>query len=85
MELDGTRHTVPRPDGTPLLDALLAAGLPAPYSCREGACSACCCRVVEGEVVTTRNEVLDETDPAEDHVLARQALPLGPAVRITYG
>ncbi|MFA7767291.1 2Fe-2S iron-sulfur cluster-binding protein [Streptomyces sp. NRRL S-448] len=28
----------------------LAAGIPAPYSCREGARSACCCRVVEGEV-----------------------------------
>ncbi|MFB6824778.1 2Fe-2S iron-sulfur cluster-binding protein [Streptomyces virginiae] len=35
-------HTVPRPAGTPLLDAILAAGLLAPYSCREGACSACC-------------------------------------------
>ncbi|MFB7258355.1 2Fe-2S iron-sulfur cluster-binding protein [Streptomyces nojiriensis] len=32
--------------GTPLFDALFAAGIPAPYSCREGACSACCCRVV---------------------------------------
>ncbi|MFF3679916.1 2Fe-2S iron-sulfur cluster-binding protein [Streptomyces sp. NPDC002120] len=85
VELDGTRHTVPWPDGTPLLDALLAAGLPAPYSCREGACSACCCRVVEGEVEMTRNEVLDETDLAEGYVLACQALPLGPAVRITYG
>ncbi|MEU9161201.1 ferredoxin--NADP reductase [Streptomyces sp. NPDC048424] len=85
VELDGTRHTVPWPDGTPLLDALLAAGLPAPYSCREGACSACCCRVVEGEVEMTRNEVLDEADLAEGYVLACQALPLGPAVRITYG
>ncbi|MEU7604932.1 ferredoxin--NADP reductase [Streptomyces sp. NPDC041003] len=85
VELDGTRHTVPWPAGTPLLDALLAAGLPAPYSCREGACSACCCRVVEGEVEMARNEVLDATDLAEGYVLACQALPVGPAVRITYG
>ncbi|WKD37480.1 2Fe-2S iron-sulfur cluster-binding protein [Streptomyces xanthophaeus] len=61
------------------------AGIPAPYSCREGACSACCCRVAEGEVEMTRNEVLDGTDLAEGYVLACQALPLGPAVRITYG
>ncbi|MER6255942.1 ferredoxin--NADP reductase [Streptomyces sp. NPDC001584] len=85
VELDGTVHTVPWPGGTPLLDALLAAGIPAPYSCREGACSACCCRVVEGEVELSRNEVLDETDLAEGYILACQALPLGPTVRITYG
>ncbi|WP_314248911.1 2Fe-2S iron-sulfur cluster-binding protein [Streptomyces kutzneri] len=69
----------------PLLDALLAAGITAPYSCREGACSACCCRVVEGEVELSRNEVLDETDLAEGCILACQALPPGPTVRITYG
>lgn len=33
----------------------------------------------------TRNEVLDETDLAEGHVPACQALPLGATVRITYG
>ncbi|MFF4448091.1 2Fe-2S iron-sulfur cluster-binding protein [Streptomyces sp. NPDC001502] len=87
VELDGTVHTVPWPGGTPLLDALLAAGIPAPYSCREGACSACCCRVVEGEVELSRNEVLDETDLAEGYILACQALRLGDdrvRVRITY-
>lgn len=84
VELDGARHTVPWPDGTPLLDALLAAGLEAPYSCREGACSACCCRVVEGEVTMARNEVLDAQDLAEGYVLACQALPVGDRVRITY-
>ncbi|MEV7524515.1 ferredoxin--NADP reductase [Streptomyces sp. NPDC091371] len=84
VELDGASHTVPWPDGTPLLDALLAAGVPAPYSCREGACSACCCRVVEGKVTMVRNEVLDEEDLAEGYVLACQALPAGDRVRITY-
>ncbi|MCX4720313.1 2Fe-2S iron-sulfur cluster binding domain-containing protein [Streptomyces virginiae] len=68
MELDGTVHSVPWAAGTPLLDGPSAAGLPAPYSCREG---------------MARNEVLDETDLAEGHILARQALPLGPTVRIT--
>ncbi|PWK66117.1 3-ketosteroid 9alpha-monooxygenase subunit B [Streptomyces sp. CG 926] len=85
VQLDGTVHTVPWAAGTPLLDALLAAGLPAPYSCREGACSACCCRIVEGEVEMARNEVLDEVDLAEGYILACQALRLGAdRVRITY-
>ncbi|MER7823658.1 ferredoxin--NADP reductase [Streptomyces sp. NPDC096097] len=85
VQLDGTVHTVPWAAGTPLLDALLAAGLPAPYSCREGACSACCCRIVEGEVEMARSEVLDEADLAEGYILACQALRLGAdRVRITY-
>ncbi|MFF4007964.1 2Fe-2S iron-sulfur cluster-binding protein [Streptomyces sp. NPDC001717] len=84
VELDGTTHTVPWPEGTVLLDALLAAGVPAPYSCREGACSACCCRVVEGKVTMARNEVLDAEDLAEGYVLACQALPEGDRVRVTY-
>ncbi|MGW6705410.1 2Fe-2S iron-sulfur cluster-binding protein [Streptomyces sp. NPDC054956] len=84
VEFDGAVHTVAWPAGTPLLDALLAAGVPAPYSCREGACSACCCRVLEGEVEMVRNEVLDREDLADGYVLACQALALGDRVRITY-
>ncbi|MFC9296135.1 2Fe-2S iron-sulfur cluster-binding protein [Streptomyces sp. NPDC057011] len=85
VELDGERHTVPWADGTVLLDALLAAGVAAPYSCREGACSACCCRVVAGEVTMARNEVLDQEDLAEGYVLACQARAPGrDPVRIAY-
>ncbi|MCX5407962.1 ferredoxin--NADP reductase [Streptomyces sp. NBC_00335] len=84
VEFEGAVHTVEWPAGTPLLDVLLAAGVRAPYSCREGACSACCCRVLEGEVKMVRNEVLAPEDLAEGYVLACQALPLGDRVRISY-
>jgi len=33
---------------TNLLDALIAAGLPVPYSCRAGSCHACLVRCVDG-------------------------------------
>ncbi|MFJ3881729.1 2Fe-2S iron-sulfur cluster-binding protein [Streptomyces sp. NPDC090077] len=82
--LDGLTRTVAWDRGTVLLDALLAAGLEAPYSCREGACAACCCRVLEGGVKMARNEVLDGEDLAGGYVLACQALPLTDRVRITY-
>ncbi|MFI8951039.1 2Fe-2S iron-sulfur cluster-binding protein [Streptomyces sp. NPDC053750] len=84
VELDGETRTVPWPSGTPLLDVLLAAGMEAPYSCREGACSACTCRVVTGEVKMLRNDVLDDQDLAEGYVLACQAVPLTDRVGITY-
>ncbi|MEV6836992.1 ferredoxin--NADP reductase [Streptomyces sp. NPDC051133] len=84
VELDGETHTVDWPSRTPLLDVLLAAGVDAPYSCREGACSACTCRVVTGEVKMLRNDVLDDRDTAEGYVLACQAVPLTDRVEITY-
>ncbi|MYR44950.1 ferredoxin--NADP reductase [Streptomyces sp. SID5910] len=84
VELDGETRTVAWPAGTPLLDVLLAAGVDAPYSCREGACSACTCRVVTGEVKMLRNDVLDDQDIAEGYVLACQAVPLTDRVGITY-
>ncbi|MFD4259198.1 2Fe-2S iron-sulfur cluster-binding protein [Streptomyces sp. NPDC058534] len=84
VELDGETRTAVWPPGTPLLDVLLAAGVEAPYSCREGACSACTCRVVAGEVKMLRNEILDDQDIAEGYVLACQAVPLTDEVEITY-
>ncbi|MFE5716781.1 2Fe-2S iron-sulfur cluster-binding protein [Streptomyces sp. NPDC056501] len=84
VELDGETRRLAWPAATPLLDALLAAGVDAPYSCREGACSACTCRVVAGEAKMLRNDVLDDEDVAEGYVLACQALPLTDRVAITY-
>ncbi|MFD8451430.1 2Fe-2S iron-sulfur cluster-binding protein [Streptomyces coelicoflavus] len=84
VELDGESRTVDWPRGKPLLDVLLAAGLDAPYSCREGACSACACVLVEGEVVMERNEVLDAQDLADGLVLACQARPVSDRLKVTY-
>ncbi|MEU0501078.1 ferredoxin--NADP reductase [Nocardia sp. NPDC005998] len=84
VELDGTTNEFPWPRNTVLLDLLLARGVEAPYSCREGACSACVCRVVDGEVKLLRNEVLEREDLADGYVLACQAVPVTDTVRITY-
>ncbi|NBE55820.1 ferredoxin--NADP reductase [Streptomyces boluensis] len=84
VELDDETHTVPWPSATPLLDALLAGGVDAPFSCREGSCAACTCRVVSGEVKLIRNEVLDEQDLADGYILACQAVPLTERVEVTY-
>ncbi|WP_067483004.1 ferredoxin--NADP reductase [Actinomadura hibisca] len=84
VDLDGAVSEHDWPAEARLLDVLLAAGLDAPFSCREGACSACACRVVEGEVKMLANEILDEADLADGWVLACQSLPLGERVRVTY-
>ncbi|MGF0313435.1 2Fe-2S iron-sulfur cluster-binding protein [Rhodococcus sp. IEGM1428] len=84
VDLDGvvTSHSWPR--SQKLLDVLLAAGIEAPYSCREGACSACACRVVDGEVKMLRNEVLEAEDLEDGLVLSCQALPVSDTIRISY-
>jgi vanillate O-demethylase ferredoxin subunit len=41
-------RTVPVEAGTSILEAVLAAGVAAPYSCREGFCGTCETRVLEG-------------------------------------
>jgi 3-ketosteroid 9alpha-monooxygenase subunit B len=56
----------------------------APYSCRQGICGACACQLTAGEVEMAHNEVLEEEDLADGYILACQALPLTPEVRITY-
>lgn len=84
VELDDATHRLAWPRRQVLLDTLLAAGLEAPYSCREGACSACVCRVVSGEVSMRRNEVLEQDDVADGYVLACQAVPVSDDISISY-
>lgn len=84
IELDGKTTELAWPAEKKLLDVMLNAGLDAPYSCREGACSACACRIVEGEVELAHNEVLDQDDLDDGLILACQSLRRTQSVHITY-
>ena len=67
-----------------MLDVMIDAGLAASYSCREGVCGACACRLLDGEVEMAHNEVLEAEDFAEGYVLACQSLALAPEVSVSY-
>lgn len=84
VELDGTTSTLAWPSTSKLLDVLLAAGLDAPFSCREGNCSACACVLLEGDVALERNEILDQADLDDGIILGCQALPRSTHVRVSY-
>jgi 3-ketosteroid 9alpha-monooxygenase subunit B len=84
VELDGIATALPWPPGTRMLDVLIDAGLAVPYSCRQGICGACACQLVAGQVEMAHNEVLDAADLADGYVLACQAVPLTPEVRVAY-
>jgi 3-ketosteroid 9alpha-monooxygenase subunit B len=69
---------------TKLIEHLEAKGLNPPFSCREGQCSTCAVRVLEGEVKMLNNEVLDEGDLEDGIRLACQSLPVTDVVRVEY-
>jgi 3-ketosteroid 9alpha-monooxygenase subunit B len=84
VELDGVTYDYAWPTHTKLLDFLLEQGLKAPFSCRQGACSACACIVSEGQVQMITNEILEQDDLDEGFVLACQALPVSDSVKVRY-
>jgi 3-ketosteroid 9alpha-monooxygenase subunit B len=84
VTLDGQTHRLPWPAGDRLLDVILAAGLNPPFSCRQGQCGACACRLLSGDVELAHNEVLEEEDFAEGYILACQALPRSDTIAVTY-
>ncbi len=84
VTLDGEVTELAWPAETKLLDLLLAKGLEAPYSCRQGNCSACGCKLVSGEVRMLANDVLEQEDLDEGWILACQSVPLSDQVVVSY-
>lgn len=84
VELDGETHHFDWPRQKKLLDFLLEKGLKAPFSCRQGACSACACILADGEVKMLNNEILEQDDLDEGFVLACQSVPISDRVAIRY-
>ncbi|OBI18074.1 3-ketosteroid-9-alpha-hydroxylase [Mycobacterium sp. E2327] len=84
VELDGETHTVSWPRHAKLLDVLLAKGLDAPFSCREGHCGACACTLRSGKVNMEVNDVLEQQDLDDGLILACQSRPESDSVEVTY-
>jgi 3-ketosteroid 9alpha-monooxygenase subunit B len=84
VSLDGATKVLPWPAGVRMLDVLIAAGLDAPFSCRQGVCGACACQLTGGKIDMAHNEVLEDADLADGYILACQATALTPEVSIDY-
>jgi 3-ketosteroid 9alpha-monooxygenase subunit B len=84
VTLDGETRSLDWPAGTRMLDLLIEAELDPPYSCREGICGACACKLASGKVEMANNEVLDETDLTDGYILACQSVALTADVSVTY-
>ena len=77
VHIDGDVRAVRCGSDTVLLDALLAADVDAPYSCREGDCGSCVARLTAGDVDHGNGIALEPEDIDEGYLLTCQATPKG--------
>lgn len=83
-ELDGVVTKTTCQPGQLLIEALEAAGMAPPFSCRSGACAACMCKLEEGQVELVHNHVLGQGDLDQGWILCCQAIPKSPKIKISY-
>lgn len=84
VTLDDIKQTVVCKAKEPILNALLTAGINAPYSCREGVCSTCLAKLISGKVEMKNHASLTDIDIQESRILTCQAIALSKEVEINY-
>ncbi|SNS96827.1 ferredoxin--NADP reductase [Rhodococcoides kyotonense] len=84
VELDGEQHSLEWPSKSTLIDVLLAAGIDAPYSCREGECGSCACTLRSGTVDPGNITALAPEDVDDGYILACQAKPTSPHLDVEF-
>ena len=82
--LDGKDNKVSCNADETILDAFLAAGVNAPYSCKEGVCSSCMAKLTKGKVQMRNAQSLSDIDMNENRILTCQAKCLTRDVEINY-
>ena len=82
--LDGKDNKVTCSIDVTILDAMIAAGVNAPYACKEGVCSSCMAKLTKGKVQMLNAQSLTDIDISENRILTCQATCLTKDVEISY-
>ncbi len=85
ITLDGEDHVLQVPyDDQPIIEYVLDAGYPAPFSCLGGVCCSCRAKLLEGEVEMMANFALEDEEVEEGYRLTCQSLPRSDKIHLDY-
>lgn len=82
--LDGEETEITVGPDEKILDAVLDAGLDAPYACTGGSCCTCRAKALEGSVEMEVNYALTDSEVEEGYILTCQSHPTTPKVIVDY-
>ncbi len=83
-ETEGIDQTVEVPDDAYILETAENEGMELPFSCRQGVCSSCTGKLVEGSVDQSEQSYLDEEQIAAGYVLICVSHPTSDCTILTH-
>ncbi|MEL7087472.1 MAG: 2Fe-2S iron-sulfur cluster-binding protein [Pseudomonadota bacterium] len=84
VTLDGVTQDIAMAAGQTVLEAVEAAGLDAPFSCKAGVCCTCRAKLISGKAEMDVNHALEDYEVRAGYVLTCQARPTTEALRVDY-
>ena len=85
VTLDGRRARVAYDaDKGSILESVRAAGMRAPFACKQGVCATCKARLISGTVEMKANYALAEDDLRKGYILTCQSVPTSDDVVLDY-
>lgn len=82
--LNDSEYDVPVPEGSVILDAVIAQDLDPPFSCRSGICTTCRAKLYSGKVKMDEREGLSDSEIEDGYILTCQSHPLTDDVKLEY-
>jgi len=82
--LDGEETELMITGNESVLDAVLDAGLDAPYACTGGSCCTCRAKIMKGSVKMDVNYALTDQEVEDGYVLTCQSHPTSPEIIVDY-
>lgn len=83
--LDGEVVTIKlATNGKTVLDALDAAGMDVPYSCKGGVCCTCRAKIIEGSAAMRTNYALTDNEVQQGYILTCQSHPTSEVLKIDF-